>query len=115
MTSDEIHELRQRAANYAIERVQPFEDVTGLASALVRRYLATFEDSLDDYAASWNASREEPNGCTWPEWAAVSTDVQARYIGLEIAQCAVAMLERIESVEAGIHDCMPEAWEIGRA
>lgn len=115
MTPDEIHELRQRAAAYAIERVQPFEDVTGLVSALVRRYLATFEDSLDDYAASWNASREEPNGCTWPEWAALGVDVRARYVGLEIAQCAVAMLDRIAASETGIHDCMPDAWEIGHA
>lgn len=115
MTPDETRELRERAAAYAIARVQPFEDVTGLASALVRRYLASFEDSLDDYAASWNATREDPDGCTWPEWAALGIDEQARYIGLELAQCAVAMLERIESAEAGIHDCMPDAWEISRA
>ena len=68
----------------------PLEDVTGLASALVRRYLLHFEDSLDDYAASWDASRVDPDGCTWPEWAALGADVQARYIGLEVAQCAVA-------------------------
>lgn len=68
MRNDEIDELGRLAAAYAIERVQPFEDVTGLASALVRRYLLTFEDSLDDYQASWDASREDPNGCTWPAW-----------------------------------------------
>lgn len=42
----------------------------------------------------------------------VGVDVQARYIGLEIAQCAVAMLDRIESSEGDIHDVMPEAREI---
>lgn len=113
--NDEINELRQRAAAYVIERIQPFEDVTGLASALVRRYLATFEDSLDDYAASWNASRKDSDGCTWPEWAALGIDVQARYIGLEIAQCAVAMLDRIADAETDVHNVMPDAWEIGHA
>lgn len=113
MTLAEINEVRHLAAGYAIERAAPFEDVTGLASALVRRYLLTFEESLDDYAASWDASREDPDGCTWPEWAALALDAQARYIGLEIAQCAVAMLDRIESSEGDIHDVMPEAWEIG--
>ena len=110
MTPAEINEVRHLAAGYAIERAAPFEDVTGLASALVRRYLLTFEESLDDYAASWDASREDPDGCTWPEWAALALDAQARYIGLEIAQCAVAMLDRIESSEGDIHDVMPEAW-----
>ena len=37
MTSIEIGELKRLAASYAMERVMPFEDVTGLASALVRR------------------------------------------------------------------------------
>lgn len=114
MTSIEIGELKRLAASYAMERVMPFEDVTGLASALVRRYLLTFEDSLDDYAASWDASREDPDGCTWPEWAALVLDAQARYIGLEVAQRAVAMLDRIASSEADIHDVMPEAWEVAR-
>ena len=114
MTPEETHELGCLAAEYAVERVQPFEDVTGLASALVRRYLLTFENSLDDYAASWNASREDPDGVTWPEWAAVSLDVRARYVGLELAQCAVSMLDRIAESETHIHDCMPEAWEVGR-
>ena len=77
MSGNEINELRRLAAGYAIERVQPFEDVTGLASALVRRYLMTFEDSLDDYQASWDASREDPNGCTWPAWDALGLDVRA--------------------------------------
>ena len=112
MTSIEIGELKRLAASYAMERVMPFEDVTGLASALVRRYLLNFEDGLDDYAASWDASREDPDGCTWPEWAALSVDVQARYVSLEVAQCAVAMLDRIESSEGDIHDVMPEAREI---
>ena len=62
MNAGETARLKRLAAGYAIERVAPFEDVTGLASALVRRYLLTFEDSLDGYAASWNASTEEPNG-----------------------------------------------------
>lgn len=114
MTSIEIGELKRLAASYAMERVMPFEDVTGLASALVRRYLLTFEDSLDDYAASWDASREDPDGCTWPEWAALVLDAQARYIGLEVTQCTVAMLDRIASSEADIHDVMPEAWEVAR-
>ena len=69
MTSIEIGELKRLAACYAMERVMPFEDVTGLASALVRRYLPGLRDNLDDYAASWDASREDPDGCTWPEWA----------------------------------------------
>lgn len=62
MTPAEINETRRLAGAYTIKRTQPFEDAIGLASALVRRYLATFEDSLDDYAASWNASREDPDG-----------------------------------------------------
>lgn len=114
MTSIEIGELKRLAACYAMERVMPFEDVTGLASALVRRYLPGLRDNLDDYAASWDASREDPDGCTWPEWAALGADVQARYIGLEVAQCAVAMLDRIASSEADIHDAMPDAWEAAR-
>lgn len=114
MTPAEINEVRHLAAGYAIERAAPFEDVTGLASALVRRYLFTVEDSLDDYAASWDASRVDPDGATWPEWAAVSLDVKARYVGLEVAQCAVAMLDRIASSEADIHDAMPDAWEAAR-
>lgn len=114
MTSIEINELKRLAACYAMERVMPFEDVTGLASALVRRYLLDLRDNLDDYAASWDASREDPDGCTWPEWAALALDAQARYIGLEVAQCAVAMLDRIASSEAAIHDAMPDAWETAR-
>lgn len=114
MTPAEINEARRLAAGYAIERVQPFEDATGLASALVRRYLLTFEDSLPDYEVSWNASREDPDGCAWPEWEAVSLDVRARYVGLELAQCAVAMLDRIAESETDVHDVMPEAWEVGR-
>ena len=109
MSGNEINELRRFAAGYAIERVQPFEDVTGLASALVRRYLMTFEDSLDDYQASC----EDPNGCTWPAWDTLDLDVRARYVGLEVAQCAVAMLDRIAGSETDIHDVMPDAWEIG--
>lgn len=115
MRNDEVNELRRLAAGYAIERVAPFEDVTGLASALVRRYLMTFEDSLADYEASWDASREDPNGCTWPAWDALDLDVRARYVGLEVAQCAVAMLDRIAESETDIHDVMPEAWEAGAA
>ena len=111
---DASSELRHLAAAYAVERVAPFEDVTGLASALVRRYLLGLGDSLDGYAASWDASREDPDGCTWPEWAALGLDVRARYVGLEIAQCAVATLDQIASSEADIHDVMPGAWEIGR-
>lgn len=111
---DASSELRHLAAAYAVVRVAPLEDVTCLASALVRRYLLHFEDGLDDYAASWVASREDPDGCTWPEWTALDADVQARYIGLEIAQCAVATLDQIASSEADIHDVMPGAWEIGR-
>lgn len=106
--------LRHLAAAHAVERIAPFEDVTDLASALVRRYLLDLGDNLDDYAASWDASREDPDGCTWPEWAALGADVQARYIGLEVAQCAAAMLDRIASSEADIHDVMPEAWEVAR-
>ena len=112
MTPAEINEARRLAAGYAIERAAPFEDVTGLASALVRRYLLTFEESLDDYAASWNASRADPDGSALPEWAALGVDVKARYIGLGIARCAIAMLDRIESSEGDIHDVMPEAREI---
>ena len=114
MTPAEINEVRHLAAGYAIERAAPFEDVTGLASALVRRYLLGLGDSLDDNAASWDASREDPDGCTWPEWVALGANVQARYIGLEVAQCAAAMLDRIASSEADIHDVMPEAWEAAR-
>lgn len=114
MNAGETARLKRLAAAYAIERVAPFEDVTGLASALVRRYLPGLGDNLDDYAASWDASREDPDGCTWPEWAALGADVQARYVGLEVAQCAVAMLDRIASSEADIHDVMPDAWEVGR-
>lgn len=114
MNAGETARLKRLAAGYAIERVAPFEDVTGLASALVRRYLLDLRDNLDDYAASWDASTEEPNGCTWPEWDEVGTDVKARYVGLEVAQCAVAMLDRIANSEADIHDVMPDAWEIGR-
>ena len=76
MTSIEIGELKRLAASYTMERVMPFEDVTGLASALVRRYLPGLGDSLDDYAASWDASREDPDGCTWPEWAALALDAR---------------------------------------
>ena len=114
MTAAEIHELRRLAGAFAIEATSSFEDVTGLASALVRRYLATFEDSLADYEASWDATRTDPYGCTGPEWAALDVRTRARYIGLEIAQCAAVMLKRIENAEAGIHDVMPDAWEIGR-
>lgn len=112
MTPAEINEARRLAGAYAIRRTQPFEDATGLASALVRRYLATFEDSLDDYEASWDATREDPEGRTWPAWTDLDVRTRARYIGLEIAQCAVAMLDRIEGSEGDIHDVMPEAWEI---
>lgn len=66
MTSIEIGELKRLAASYTMERVMPFEDVTGLASALVRRYLLGLGDSLDDYAASWDASREDPDGRASP-------------------------------------------------
>ena len=114
MTSVEIGELKRLAASYAMERVMPFEDVTGLASALVRRYLLGLGDSLDDYAASWDASREDPDGCTWPAWDALGLDVRVRYVGLELAQCAVAMLDRVAESETDIHDVMPEAWEIAR-
>lgn len=41
-------------------------------------------------------------------------DAQARYVGLEVAQCAVAMLDRIASSEAAIHDVMPDAWKTAR-
>lgn len=111
---DASSELRHLAAAYAVERVAPFEDVTGLASALVRRYLLGLGDSLDGYAASWDASREDPDGCTWPEWAALGLDVRARYVGLEIAQCTVAMLDQIASSETDIHDVIPDVSEIGR-
>ncbi|MFD0703376.1 hypothetical protein DMP06_00070 [Slackia equolifaciens] len=112
MTPAEINETRRLVGAYPIKRTQPFEDATGLASAPVRRCLATFEDSLDDYAASWNASSENPDSRICPEWSALSVDTQAHYIGLEIAQCIVAMLDRIEGSEGDIHDVMPEAWEI---
>lgn len=114
MTPAEIHELRRLAGAFAIERIMDVEDVTGLASALVRRYLATFEDSLADYEASWDATRSDPCGCTWPERSALDVRTRARYVGLEVSQCAVAMLERIAGSETDIHDVMPDAWEIGR-
>lgn len=114
MTPAEIHELRRLAGAFAIECIMDVEDVTGLASALVRRYLATFEDSLADYEASWDAPRSDPCGCTWPEWSALDVRTRARYVGLEVSQCAVAMLERIAGSETDIHDVMPDAWGIGR-
>lgn len=75
--------LGHLVAAYGVERVAPFEDVIGLVSALVRSYPLNPEDSLGDYAAAWDASRVDPDGCTWPEWVALALDVRARYIGLE--------------------------------
>ena len=48
-----------------------------------------------------------------PAWDTLDLDVRARYVGLEVAQCAVAMLDRIAGSETDIHDVMPDAWEIG--
>lgn len=112
MTPEEIEEMRALAGFHAIKVAAPHEDLTGLVSALVRRYLEHFEDSLDDYAASWDATREDPEGRVWPAWSELDLRTRARYVGLEIAQCAIAMVDRIENAEAGIHDCMPEAWEV---
>lgn len=113
MSNGCIERLRALAGAYALAHVE--DDGTGLAFALVKRYLQTFEDSLDDYAASWNASREAPEGAVLPEWADLTLDVQARYIGYELAQCAEAMIDRIANSETDIHDVMPEAWEAVRA
>lgn len=57
MNAEETAKLKHLAAAYAMERVTPFEDVTGLASALVRRYLFTFEDSLDRGAERLHVAR----------------------------------------------------------
>ena len=113
MTDDRIERLRARAGAYALAHVE--DDGTGLAFALVRRYLKSFEDSLDDYEASWNASREAPEDAILPEWKELTLDVQARYIGYELAQCAEAMLDRIADSETDIHDVMPEAREAVKA
>ena len=112
MTREEFCELRRLAAKEAWRVTAPHEDETSLASALVRRYLMTFEDSLDDYAASWDASRVDPKGRTWPEWSALDLRTRARYVDLEVAQCVVAMLDRIAESETDVHDVMPDAWEI---
>lgn len=40
--------------------------------------------------------------------------MRARYVGLEIAQCTVAMLDQIASSETDIHDVIPDVSEIGR-
>lgn len=113
MNDNRIGRLRVRAGAYALAQIE--DDGTGLAFALVKRYLKTFEDSLDDYKASWNASRETPDGTVLPEWADLTLDVQARYIGYELAQCAEAMIDRIADSETDIHDVMPEAWEAVKA
>lgn len=113
MRNDRIERLRARAGAHALAHVE--DDGTGLAFALVKRYLNSYEDSLDDYAASWNASRETPEGAVLSEWADLTLDVQARYIGYELAQCAEAMIDRIANSETDIHDVMPEAWETVKA
>ena len=83
MSGNEINELRRLAAGYAIERVQPFEDVTGLASALVRRYLMTFEESLDDYEASWTPLARTRTAAPGPRGTRSTSTSAPRYVGLE--------------------------------
>lgn len=79
MRNDRIERLRTLTGAHALAHVE--DDGIGLAFALVKRYLNSFEDSLDDYAVSWNASRETPEGDILSEWADLTLDVQARYIG----------------------------------
>lgn len=113
MSDNRIERLRARAGAHALAHVE--DNGTGLAFALVKRYLQTFEDSLDDYAASWNASRETPEGAVLPAWTDLTLDVQARYIGYELEQCAEVMIDRIADSETDIHDVMPEAWDTVKA
>lgn len=121
MTPEEITELRELVQDHAYDRMKPDQDSSVfefiflgnlLELALLERYLASFEDSLDDYEASWDASRTAPDGRVMPAWADVTPDMRADYIALELAQCVSAMMDRIGNAETGIHDCMPCAWEI---
>lgn len=41
--------------------------------------------------------------------------MRARYVGLELAQCAVAMLDRVADSKIDNHNVMPDVWEIGRS
>lgn len=40
--------------------------------------------------------------------------MRARYAGLELAQCAVAMLDRVADSKIDNHNVMPDVWGIGR-
>lgn len=112
MTHEEIHVLRERAGGYALKAIRDREDLPGLMSALVRHYLKDFEEFLDEYGASWDASRKDDDGVIWPAWEDASLDMKARYIGLEVACAAQLEYDRIDEDTQLAHTRMPDAWEI---
>lgn len=88
-------------------------DASPLELALTDRYLEGLPDLIEDYAASWDASREDPDlGVSLPAWSKAHVRLRAAYVALEVADCVEVMLQHIEYDECGIHDSMPSAWEI---
>ena len=79
-----------------------------VVQGLLDRYAGSFEDILEDDAASWDASREPE----WPAWAALPLEMQASYIGFELAGCVLSILHLIEYNEDKIHESMPDARDV---
>lgn len=72
----------------------------------------TFEGSLDEYEASWNASREGMDEVLWRAWDDVSLEVRAVNIGLELTRCTLRLLVCVIDREASMHDSIPDIWEV---
>lgn len=84
-----------------------------LKLALLTRYWSNAYDSIEDYAASWNATRiDDDLSISLPPWEKASVDMRALYVAHELCECVERMVQALENAECGVHDHMPAAWEI---
>ena len=106
-------QIMNRAYRIAMRRYDRHDDRDDLRLALLTRYWSDAYVNIEDYAASWDATRTDDDlGISLPTWTKASVDLRALYVAHELCECVERMMQALENAEAGVHDRMPCAWEI---
>lgn len=88
-------------------------EATDLELALLDYVLEGLPDLLEDYEASWDATRIDPDlGVTLPPWSQAHVRQRAAYVAIEAVACVRTLMGWVEYHGPGIHDSMPFATDV---